>query len=78
MFGAIREGFPTCFHFCVGTPQGSFLGASPELLVSSEVRTVAAVGLGIGVGNHPDPCVEVGLPTPEEGAPQGNAEQAVP
>ena len=33
VFAAIREGFPTCFNFCVGTPEAAFIGASPELLV---------------------------------------------
>lgn len=58
LFGAIREGFPTCFNFCVGTPQGSFLGASPELLVSSEGRTVAAVGLAGSSRRSSDPAVD--------------------
>lgn len=58
LFGAIREGFPTCFNFCVGTPQGSFIGASPELLVSSEGRTVAAVGLAGSSRRSSDPAVD--------------------
>lgn len=58
LFGAIREGFPTCFNFCVGTPQASFIGASPELLVSSEGRTVAAVGLAGSSRRSSDPAVD--------------------
>ena len=33
LFGALRELFPSCYCFCVGTPEAAFLGASPELLV---------------------------------------------
>lgn len=58
LFGAIREGFPTCFNFCVGTPEGAFIGASPELLVSSEGRTVAAVGLAGSSRRSSDPSVD--------------------
>lgn len=58
LFGAIREGFPSCFNFCVGTPGGAFIGASPELLVSSEGRTVAAVGLAGSSRRSSDPAVD--------------------
>lgn len=58
LFGAIREGFPTCFNFCVGTPRSAFIGASPELLVSSEGRTVAAVGLAGSSRRSSDPSVD--------------------
>ena len=30
---ALRSAFPSCFCFCCGTPEGAFLGASPELLI---------------------------------------------
>jgi len=58
LFGAIREGFPSCFNFCVGTPESAFIGASPELLVSSEGRTVAAVGLAGSSRRSSDPAVD--------------------
>src|SRR5207248_163686 len=33
VFGALRSVFPSCFVYCVGTPDGAYVGASPELLV---------------------------------------------
>ena len=58
LFGAIREGFPTCFNFCVGTPEAAFVGASPELLVRSEGRTVSTVALAGSTRRSADPAVD--------------------
>ena len=58
LFGAIREGFPTCFNFCVGTPEAAFIGASPELLVRSEGRTVSTVALAGSTRRSADPAVD--------------------
>jgi salicylate biosynthesis isochorismate synthase/menaquinone-specific isochorismate synthase len=33
VLGALRDVFPACFCWCVGTPELAFVGASPELLV---------------------------------------------
>ena len=33
ILGALRQLFPSCFCFCVGTPEAAFIGASPELLI---------------------------------------------
>ena len=33
VFDALRAAFPACYCWCVGTPELTFLGASPELLV---------------------------------------------
>jgi isochorismate synthase len=58
LFGAIREGFPTCFNFCVGTPEAAFVGASPELLVRSAGRTVSTVALAGSTRRSADPAVD--------------------
>jgi salicylate biosynthesis isochorismate synthase/menaquinone-specific isochorismate synthase len=58
LFGAIREGFPTCFNFCVGTPEAAFVGASPELLIRSEGRTVSTVALAGSTRRSADPAVD--------------------
>lgn len=58
LFGAIREGFPTCFNFCAGTPEAAFVGASPELLVRSEGRTVSTVALAGSTRRSADPAVD--------------------
>ena len=36
VFDGLRSAFPSCFCFCVGTPEAAFVGASPELLVRRE------------------------------------------
>ena len=36
--GALRDAFPACFCWCVGTPELAFVGASPELLVRRDGR----------------------------------------
>lgn len=58
IFGALREGFPTCFNFCVGTPAAAFLGASPELLVRSEGHEISTVGLAGSTRRSSDPAVD--------------------
>lgn len=58
IFGALRMGFPTCFNFCVGTPQAAFVGASPELLVRRSGRTVSTVGLAGSTRRSSDPSVD--------------------
>jgi isochorismate synthase len=43
----LRHAYPDCTTFWLGTPSGSFLGATPELLVrltGSEIETVAIAG----------------------------------
>lgn len=45
LFGAMREQFPACFCFCCGTPEASFIGASPELLVRRSGASVSTVAL---------------------------------
>ena len=58
MFGALRELFPSCFCFCVGTPEGAFLGASPELLVRRRGAGVATVALAGSTRRSADPAVD--------------------
>ncbi len=58
IFAAIREGFPSCFNFCVGTPEAAFVGASPELLVRCAGRSVSTVGLAGSTRRSSDPAVD--------------------
>lgn len=58
IFAAIREGFPSCFNFCVGTPEAAFIGASPELLVRCAGRSVSTVGLAGSTRRSSDPAVD--------------------
>ncbi len=58
VFGALRELFPSCFCFCCGTPEGAFLGASPELLVRRRGASAATVALAGSTRRSADPAVD--------------------
>jgi isochorismate synthase len=58
IFGAMREQFPACFCFCVGTPEAAFIGASPELLVRRAGASVSTVALAGSTRRSSDPAVD--------------------
>ncbi|HWB68504.1 MAG TPA: isochorismate synthase [Solirubrobacterales bacterium] len=58
LFGALRELFPSCFCFCCGTPEGAFIGASPELLVRRSGAGVSTVALAGSTRRSSDPAVD--------------------
>jgi len=58
VFGALREQFPSCFCFCVGTPEASFLGASPELLIRRSGAGASTVALAGSTRRSSDPAVD--------------------
>ena len=58
LFGALRELFPSCFCFCVGTPEAAFVGASPELLVRRSGAGAATVALAGSTRRSADPAVD--------------------
>jgi isochorismate synthase len=58
VFGALRELFPSCFCFCCGSPEGAFLGASPELLIRRSGASAATVGLAGSTRRSADPAVD--------------------
>ena len=58
LFGALRDLFPSCFCFCVGTGQAAFLGASPELLVRRSGAVAATVALAGTTARSADPAVD--------------------
>jgi salicylate biosynthesis isochorismate synthase/menaquinone-specific isochorismate synthase len=58
LFGALRELFPACFCFCVGTPEAAFVGASPELLVRRNGAVAATVALAGSTRRSADPAVD--------------------
>jgi salicylate biosynthesis isochorismate synthase/menaquinone-specific isochorismate synthase len=58
VFGALREVFPSCFSYCVGTPGGTFLGASPELLVRRDGARAQTVALAGTTRRSADPSVD--------------------
>jgi salicylate biosynthesis isochorismate synthase/menaquinone-specific isochorismate synthase len=56
--GALREAFPACYCWCVGTPEAAFLGASPELLVRREGARAQTVALAGTTRRSADPAVD--------------------
>jgi salicylate biosynthesis isochorismate synthase/menaquinone-specific isochorismate synthase len=58
LYGALRELFPSCFCFCVGSPEASFLGASPELLVRRGGAGATTVALAGSTRRSADPSVD--------------------
>ncbi len=58
LYGALRELFPACFCFCVGTPEAAFCGASPELLVRRSGAVAATVALAGSTRRSADPAVD--------------------
>ncbi len=61
IFGALRDSFESCFCFCVGSPEGAFLGASPELLVRRRGAGAASVALAGSTRRSADPAVDAHL-----------------
>jgi len=58
LFRAMREQFPACFCFCVGTSEAAFVGASPELLVRRSGAGVSTVALAGSTRRSSDPAVD--------------------
>ncbi|MEK6278427.1 MAG: isochorismate synthase [Actinomycetota bacterium] len=58
LFGALRDVFPACFCFCCGTPEGAFIGASPELLIRRTGAGVSTVALAGSARRSSDPAVD--------------------
>jgi salicylate biosynthesis isochorismate synthase len=58
IYGVLRQVFPACFCFCCGSPEGAFLGASPELLVRRNGAGAATVALAGSTRRSSDPAVD--------------------
>jgi isochorismate synthase len=58
LLGALRGLFPSCFCFCFGTPEASFIGASPELLIRRSGAVAATVALAGTTSRSADPAVD--------------------
>jgi isochorismate synthase len=58
LLGALRDLFPSCFCFCFGTPEASFIGASPELLIRRSGAVAATVALAGTTPRSADPAVD--------------------
>lgn len=58
VFGALRQVFPACYCWCVGTPELAFVGASPELLVRRDGQRAQTVALAGTTRRSADPSVD--------------------
>jgi isochorismate synthase len=58
VLGALRETFPACYCWCVGTPELAFVGASPELLVRRDGQRAQTVALAGTTRRSADPAVD--------------------
>jgi isochorismate synthase len=58
VYGALRETFPGCYCWCVGTPEVAFLGASPELLLRRDGQRAQTVALAGTTRRSADPAVD--------------------
>ncbi|HTX10885.1 MAG TPA: isochorismate synthase [Solirubrobacteraceae bacterium] len=58
VLGLLRESFPSCYVFAVGRGDGTFIAASPELLVRREGQRASTVGLAGSIRRSADPAID--------------------
>ena len=58
VLGSLRAAFPACYCYAVSTPELSFVGASPELLVRREGARAQTVALAGTARRSADPAVD--------------------
>jgi salicylate biosynthesis isochorismate synthase len=61
VFGVLRDAFPSCFVFCVGRGDATFIAASPELLVRRQGQRVSTIALAGSTRRSADPAVDAHL-----------------
>jgi salicylate biosynthesis isochorismate synthase/menaquinone-specific isochorismate synthase len=77
VLGALRDVFPGCFCFCVGTPELAFVGASPELLVRRDGARAQTVALAGTTRRSADPAVDSHLGEQLAQSPKDRHEQEI-
>ena len=77
VLGVLREVFPACFCFLVGTPELAFLGASPELLVRRDGLRAQTVALAGTTRRSADPSVDQHLGEQLVRSAKNREEQAI-
>jgi salicylate biosynthesis isochorismate synthase/menaquinone-specific isochorismate synthase len=77
VFGALREVFPACYCWCVGTPEAAFVGASPELLVRRDGQRAQTVALAGTTRRSADPSVDDHLGEQLLNSPKEREEQSI-
>ncbi|MDP9399506.1 MAG: isochorismate synthase, partial [Actinomycetota bacterium] len=61
VFGALREGFPSCSVVCAGRGASAFVAASPELLIRREGLRASTIALAGSTRRSADPAVDAHL-----------------
>ncbi len=74
---ALRGGFPDCYCYCVGGRGGTFVGASPELLVRRDGARAQTVALAGTTRRSADPAVDDHLGEQLRQSPKNRDEQAI-
>ncbi len=74
---ALRAGFPDCYCYCVGGPSGTFVGASPELLVRREGARAQTVALAGTTRRSADPAVDDHLGEQLRQSPKNRGEHRI-
>lgn len=58
VLGVLREAFPSCYLFCVGRGDSTFIGASPELLIRRDGLRAGTLALAGSTRRSADPAVD--------------------
>jgi salicylate biosynthesis isochorismate synthase/menaquinone-specific isochorismate synthase len=58
VFGVLRAGFESCYTFCAGRGDASFVAASPELLIRRDGHRAQTVALAGSTRRSADPAVD--------------------
>ena len=74
---ALRAAFAECYCYCVGSPEATFVGASPELLVRRDGARAQSVALAGTTRRSADPAVDVHLGEQLVQSAKNRAEQAI-
>jgi isochorismate synthase len=77
VFDGLRQGFPSCYCYLVGTPELAFVGASPELLARRDGQRVQTVALAGTRRRSADPAVDSHLGEQLMQSPKDREEQAI-
>jgi salicylate biosynthesis isochorismate synthase len=77
VYDGLRAAFPSCYCYLVGTPEATFLGASPEVLVRRDGARAQTVALAGTVRRSADPAVDDHLAEQLRTMPRYREEQAI-
>jgi salicylate biosynthesis isochorismate synthase/menaquinone-specific isochorismate synthase len=61
VLAVLRDAFPSCFVFCVGRGDATFIAASPELLIRREGLRASTMALAGSTRRSADPAVDAHL-----------------